>query len=88
MAERSEADHLLGLRVRIPQGHWLSVCYECCVLSDRGPCVGPICRPEESYRLWCVIVCDLETSSMRQPWPALGCCAREKNTETVCLSSE
>jgi hypothetical protein len=27
---------------------------ECCVLSDRGLCVGLITRPEESYRLWCV----------------------------------
>jgi hypothetical protein len=29
-------------------------------------------RPEESYRLWCVVVCELETSIMRRPWPALG----------------
>jgi hypothetical protein len=28
------------------------------VLSGRGLCDGPIPRPEESYRLWCVIVCD------------------------------
>jgi hypothetical protein len=34
---------------------------------------APILRSEESYRLWCVIVCDLETSRMRRPWPALGC---------------
>jgi len=33
-----------------------------CVLSGRGLCDGPITRPEESYRLWCVVVCDLETS--------------------------
>jgi len=25
-----------------------------------------ITRPEESYRLWCVVVCDLETSRMRR----------------------
>jgi hypothetical protein len=30
----------------------------CCVLSGRGLCDGPIPRPKESYRLWCVIVCD------------------------------
>ena len=35
----------------------------CCVLSDRGLCDGPIPRPEESCRLWCVFVCDLETSN-------------------------
>ena len=26
----------------------------------------------ESYRLWCVVVCDLETSWMRRPWPTGG----------------
>ena len=36
------------------------VCCECCVLSGRGLCDGLITRPEESYRLWCVAVCDLE----------------------------
>ena len=43
----------------------MDVCYECCVLSGRGLCDELITRPEESYRLWCVIVCDLETSRMR-----------------------
>ena len=38
------------------------VCCECCVLSGRGLCDGLITRPEESYRLWCVVVCDQETS--------------------------
>jgi len=28
--------------------------FECCVLSDRGLCVGLITRPEESYRVWWV----------------------------------
>jgi hypothetical protein len=27
-------------------------------LSGRGLCDGPIPRPEESYRLWCVFECD------------------------------
>jgi hypothetical protein len=35
----------------------MDVCYEFCVLSGRGLCVGLITRPEESYRLWCVCVC-------------------------------
>ena len=35
------------------------VCCECCVLSGRGLCDALITRPEESYRLWCVVVCDL-----------------------------
>jgi hypothetical protein len=46
------------------------VCCEC-VLSGRGLYDELIIRPEESYRLWCVVVCDLETLKMR-PWPALG----------------
>jgi len=37
-----------------------------------------ITRPEESYRLWCVVECDLETSRMRRPWPTGGCCAKRK----------
>jgi hypothetical protein len=31
---------------------------QCFVLSGRGLCDGPIPRPEESYRLWCVSKCD------------------------------
>ena len=33
------------------------------MLSGRGLCDGLIIRPEESYRLWRVIVCDQETSN-------------------------
>jgi hypothetical protein len=43
----------------------MSVCCECCVLSGRGLCDELITRPEQSYRIWCVAVCDIETSSMR-----------------------
>jgi hypothetical protein len=50
----------------------MSVCCECCVLSVRGLCVCLITPPEESYRLRCVVVCDLETSRMRWPWSAWG----------------
>jgi len=46
-------------------------CRECCVLSGRGLCDGLITRPEESYRLWCV-VCDQETSKTRRLNPATG----------------
>jgi len=47
-----------------------------CVLSGRGLCDELITRPEEYYLLWCVVVCDLETSWMRKPWPTGGCCAK------------
>jgi len=36
-------------------------------LSGRGLCDELITRPEESYRLWCV-VCDLETSRICAPY--------------------
>jgi len=38
------------------------------VLSGRGLCGELITRPEESYRLCCVVVCDLETSRMSVPY--------------------
>jgi len=37
-------------------------------LSGRGLCDELITRPEESYRLCCVVVCDLETSRMDAPY--------------------
>ena len=38
------------------------------MLSGRGPCDELITRPEESYRLWCVVACDLETSRVGAPY--------------------
>jgi hypothetical protein len=38
------------------------------VLSGRGLCDELIARPEESYRLCCVAVCDLETSRICTPY--------------------
>ena len=58
------AARLLRYWVRIPPGAWIFVCCECRVLSGRGLCDELVTRPEESYRLWCVVVCDLETSRM------------------------
>ena len=31
-------------------------------------CDELIARPEESYRLWCIVVCDLETSRIGAPY--------------------
>jgi len=47
----------------------------CAVVS---PCDELITRPGESYRLCYVIVCELETSRMRRPCPALGRSTTEK----------
>jgi hypothetical protein len=56
----------------------VDVCHKCCVLSGRRLHDRLITCPEESYRLWCIVVCDLETLWMRRPWPPGGCCAKLK----------
>jgi hypothetical protein len=60
----------------------MSVCCECCVLSGTGLCDELITRPEESYRLWCV-VCDLEKNLVNEKakahWEAIA--PSEKNEE-------
>ena len=38
------------------------------MLSGRGLCDELITRAEESYRLCCVVVCDLETTRMGAPY--------------------
>ena len=38
------------------------------MLSGRGLCDELVTRPEESYRLCCVVVCDLETSRTGAPY--------------------
>ena len=60
------------------------VCCECCVLSGRGLCDELITPPEEFYRLWCVVVCDLETSRMRMSVSVLGRSATKKKKLRLC----
>ena len=60
LRRRSAVARLLRSWVRIPPATWMFVCCECCVLSGRGFCDELISRPEESYRQWCVVVCDPE----------------------------
>jgi len=67
------------------------VCCECFVLSGRGLCNGVITRPEESYRLWRVVVCDKETSRMRRLKSATGLwkynqngCNAKKTNKQLC----
>ena len=50
----------------------MDVCRKCCVLSGRGLCDGLISPPEEFYRVWRVVECDLETSRMRRSWIVLS----------------
>ena len=59
------------------------VCCECCVLSDRGLCDGLITRPEESHRLWCVVVCDLENLMNDEALDHWGILRQKKEKEKV-----
>ena len=79
LRRRSVAARLLRSWFRIPPGAWF-VCCERCVLSDRGLCDELITRPEESYWLWCVVVCDLESLWMRSPCPTEGSPGKNKQT--------
>jgi len=54
------------------------VCCECCVLSGRGFWDDLITSPEESYRLWCVVVCDLENPVNEEARAHWGLSRQEK----------
>jgi hypothetical protein len=60
-----------------------------CVLSDRGLCFGPITRPEQSYRAWCVWVWSwiLDTEEALDHWGLL-CHGKKKpfqfHSSTLC----
>jgi hypothetical protein len=70
LRHKSLAARLLRFWVRIPPGlGCLSVVSVMCL---RRLCDGLITRPEESYRLWRVVVCDQEISKTRRPKPATG----------------
>jgi hypothetical protein len=68
----STAARLLGLWVRILPRAWMSVSCECCVLSGRGLCDELVPRPEESYRVWCVWMCDREASKNEAAYAPKG----------------
>jgi len=50
------------------------------VLLGRGLCDGLITRPQESYRLWCVVVCDLENLKNEEAMIRVG--SMRHSTET------
>jgi len=47
-------------------------CFECCVLLGTGLCDELITRREESYRLWYVVVCDLENLKNEEAMTRVG----------------
>ena len=72
LRRRSAAAHLLRSWARIPPGAWMFICCECCVLSGRGLCDELITHPGKSYRLCCVVVCDLENLKNEEAMPRVG----------------
>jgi hypothetical protein len=54
------------------------VCCVRCVLSGRGLCDELITRPEESYRMWRVVVCDQEISWYKEAIARVGLQSQEK----------
>jgi hypothetical protein len=46
--------------------------FVCCVLSGRGFCDELITRLEKSYRMWCIVVCDLENLKNEEATTRVG----------------
>ena len=83
LRRRSAAARLLRSWVRIPPGARMFVCCERCVLSGRGLCDELITRPEESYRLWCVVVCDLENLKNEEAMTRVGSQRHRKRKKKI-----
>jgi len=65
-----------------PAGAFMSVSFECCVLSGRGHCDRLITRPEKSYRLSLSVV-RCKINSLHQHW--LG---RRGQTKKININTE
>jgi len=61
--------------------------FVCCVLSGRGLRVELITRLEESYRLWCVVVCDLENLKNEEAMTRVGSQRHSKKYTLVLRST-
>jgi hypothetical protein len=81
LRRRSAVARLLRLWVRIHYGNGC-LCVVSVVLSGRGLCDELITRPEESYQLWCVVVCDLKWGS---PDPLGGCRTNKNQTKSILI---
>jgi hypothetical protein len=57
----------------------MSVCCECFVLTGRVLCDELITRPEQSYRLCCVILLDLENLKNQEAMTRVGSQGHKKN---------
>jgi hypothetical protein len=58
-------------------------CVNVVVLSGRGLCDELTTRPEESYRLSCVVVCDLENFKNEEAMTRVGSQRHQKKKEVT-----
>ena len=58
------------------------------MLSGRGLCDELITRPEESYRLWCVVVWDLENLKNEEAMARVGLQRHRKKNDSVIHKNE
>ena len=57
------------------------------MLSGRGLCDELTTRPEESYRLWCVVVCDIENLKNEEAVTRVGS-QRRNNKKKWLINNE
>ena len=85
VAERSKArvcgTSLAGIAGSNPAGGMdvCLLCVVCCRVEISA--TGRSLVQRSLADLWCVTMCYLETSQIRRPWPALGCCAEDEEEE-------
>ena len=82
LRRRSSAARLLRLWLRIPPGAWMSAVVSVVFCQVEVSSTGWITRPEESYRVWCVDVCDIDTSIMKSSWPTGGLLSQKETKQT------
>ena len=84
----SATARLLGLRVRIPPLAWMSLSYECCMLSGSLSETGWSLIQSSSTE--CVVSeCDREAFTVRWSWPTRDCCAMNiHNARNSCRLSK
>jgi len=57
------------------------------VLSGKGLCDELITRPEESYRMWCVVVCDLENLKNDEAMTRIGSQRHSKKKKPLLVNN-
>jgi len=74
---------LLVLRVRIPPGAWMSLSFECCVVSGRKVSASGWLLVQRSPTVCGVSECDRGALIIKRPCPARGCCGIGKKNHVI-----